>query len=85
MVNPVEVTRTDCEPAVIRYGEKWEQHTAVALQWFALIFSLVILIWYIKQTANKKCGWEEFYVCAVESEFLCQPSLPVKSQQILEW
>lgn len=69
MVNPVTVIRQPSEATevVINYGEEWEQRMSLACQWFALISSAILIIWYTKQTYQKQCGWEEFYVCIVES------------------
>ena len=70
MVNPVTVTRlpNEATEVVINYGEEWEQRMSYALQWFALISSALLIVWYTKQTYQRQCGWEEFYVCVVESK-----------------
>ncbi|GMH35170.1 hypothetical protein BSKO_03038 [Bryopsis sp. KO-2023] len=70
MVNPVLKVLQPCVDAIpvdVHYGEEWEQKTSLACQWFALITSLMILTWYTKQMFKKHCGWEEYYVCLVET------------------
>eukprot|EP00210_Caulerpa_lentillifera_P007845 g7487.t1 len=68
MVREETVIRAASEATelVINYGEEWEQHMSYAGQWFALITSILLLIWYTKQTYQRQCGWEEFYVCVIE-------------------
>ena len=68
MAHPMEETTNKCDPASINYGEKWEQKMAQYMQWFSLITSVLILLWYAKQMMKKLCGWEEFYVCLINSK-----------------
>eukprot|EP00210_Caulerpa_lentillifera_P003400 g3244.t1 len=68
MVREETVIRAASEATelVINYGEEWEQHMSYAGQWLALTSSILLLIWYTKQTYQRQCGWEEFYVCVIE-------------------
>lgn len=50
------------------YGPKWEQSAAGGIQLFTFVFSLLNMAYYAYCYQKASVGWEEAYVCFIESE-----------------
>ena len=59
-----------CKDWLETRGSDVEQKAANALQWFAFALSIIILTWYAYAFWKATCGWEEVYVCTIESEWM---------------
>lgn len=57
-----------CKPWLDSRGSDIEKKIANGLQWFAFALSVLMLIYYAWSTWKATCGWEEVYVCSIESE-----------------
>jgi hypothetical protein len=61
-----------CAP-YLSHGTAFEHKFSVGCQWFAFVFSILILVFYAWHSWKYTCGWEEVYVCVIECELRASP------------
>nr|AHH02146.1 protein 119 [synthetic construct] len=55
-----------CDAWTIKLGSNSEKHAIAAIDIFAIIVSVLPLMYYMYSSWKSTCGWEEVYVCSIE-------------------